>query len=481
MNYRVILQVLGFILFALGLALLPPVVLALIDRTFDLFGLAVSAAICLGVGGALLVTMRGEADLRLREGFAIVTFGWLAAGVAGALPFWISGICTNPIDAFFESVSGFTTTGATVLVGLDSMPHGILLWRSLTHWLGGLGIVLLTVAVLPMLGVGGMQLFNAEVPGPTADKLSPRIRSTAKILWGVYVGLTAAQTILLIAGGMTPFESFCHSFATVSTGGFSTRDASVLGFDSVYFEVVITLFMFVSGANFALHYWCLRGQWRRYWKNEEFRLYTIVTIVASAALAVAVQLQAGEGFFDSIRIATFQAVSIITTTGFMSSDYLLWGFGSQMIIFVLLFFGGSSGSTAGGLKMMRLDMVGKHFWRGLKRVLHPRAVYTIRHSGTIVTDDAMMNVLGFLVAYLGVFVLSSILLTGMGVDLLTSMSAAASTLGNVGPGLNEVGPATNYGGLPLAGKLLLSFCMLLGRLEIFTMLIVATPMFWRKV
>src|SRR5690606_35220445 len=261
MNYRVIFQVLGFILFALGLALLPPVVIAFLDETFDLFALAISAGICLGVGGALLFAMRGEAELRLREGFAIVTFGWLAAGLAGALPFWISGVCANPVDAFFESVSGFTTTGATVLVGLDSMPHGILLWRSLTQWLGGLVIVLLTVAVLPMPGAGGMQLLNADVPGPPTDKLSPLTRSPAKILWGVYVGLTAAEAILLIVGGMGPFEAFCHSFATVSTGGFSTRDASVLAFDSVYIEVVITAFMFVGGANFALHYWCLRGQW----------------------------------------------------------------------------------------------------------------------------------------------------------------------------------------------------------------------------
>jgi trk system potassium uptake protein TrkH len=280
---------------------------------------------------------------------------------------------------------------------------------------------------------------------------------------------------------MTPFEAFCHSFATVSTGGFSTRDASVLAFASVYIEAVVTVFMFLGGANFALHYWLLRGQWRRYWKNEEFRLYTYVTIAAIVALSIAAQIQAGETLLHSIRIAAFQGVSIITTTGFMSSDYLLWGFASQMIILILLFLGGSSGSTAGGLKMMRLDMLGKHFWRGLKRVLHPRAVYTIRHSGTIVTDEVMMNVLAFFAAYVGVFVFSSVLLTGMGVDLLTSMSAAASTLGNVGPGLNEVGPATNYGGLPLAGKLLLSFCMLLGRLEIFTMLIVATPMFWRRV
>jgi trk system potassium uptake protein TrkH len=332
-----------------------------------------------------------------------------------------------------------------------------------------------------MLGVGGMQLFKAEVPGPTADRLSPRIQSTAKILWGVYVGITAAEAALLILGGLRPFEAFCHAFTTVSTGGFSTSDSSIGGFHSVYVEMVIIFFMFIAGANFSLHFWLLRGQWRRYWTNEEFRLYSVITAISILGIWIAVQAHLGGSIFHSLRVAAFQTTAIITTTGYMSSDYLLWGFGAQMAIFVLMFLGGCAGSTAGGIKTMRLELLAKHLWRVLKRVLHPRAVYTIRHSGTIVADEVMMNVLGFFLAYLVIYVGATVLLTGMGIDLVTAMGAAASAIGNVGPGLGEVGPTTTYAGLPLAGKAVLAFCMLLGRLEILTVLVVATPMFWRKV
>ncbi|MCA9728280.1 MAG: TrkH family potassium uptake protein [Candidatus Eisenbacteria bacterium] len=481
MNYRVILRVLGFIVLAVGVAIVPAALLSLIDHTFDRLALGLSSVICIGTGLGVLISTRGELDLRIREGFAIVSFGWLVAGAAGGLPYWIAGLCTNPVDSFFESVSGFTTTGATVLVDLDSLPRGILLWRSLTQWVGGMGIVLLSVAVLPMLGVGGMQLFKAEVPGPTADRLSPRIQSTAKILWGVYVGITAAEAVLLMFGGMGPFEAFCHSFTTVSTGGFSTRDASVGGFDSIYVELVIIFFMFISGANFSLHYWLLRGHWRRYWGNEEFRLYSIITGISIIGLWIAVQVHISGSIFHPPRVAAFTTVSIMTTTGFGSADYLLWGFGAQMAIFVLMFLGGCAGSTAGGIKAMRLELLAKHLWRVMKRVLHPRAVYTIRHSRTIVADEVLMNVLGFFLAYIVIYVGATVIVTGMGVDLVTAMGATASTLGNVGPGLGEVGPTTTYAGLPLAAKFLLALCMVLGRLEIFTMLVVMTPMFWRKV
>jgi trk system potassium uptake protein TrkH len=282
-------------------------------------------------------------------------------------------------------------------------------------------------------------------------------------------------------GGMRPFEAFCHSFTTLSTGGFSTRDGSVAAFDSLYIELVICFFMFISGANFSLHYWLLRGRWRRYWKNEEFRLYGTITLVAILGLWFAIMVNTDHSILECLRMSAFQSVSIITTTGFGSADYLLWGAGAQMAIFVLMFFGGSAGSTAGGIKTMRLELLAKHMWRVIKRVLHPRAVYTIRHSGTIVADEVMMNVLGFFLLYIVIYVGTTVLVTAMGVDLVTAMGASASALSNIGPGLGEVGPASTFAGLPLAAKFLLALSMLLGRLELFTVLIVMTPMFWRRV
>ncbi len=480
MNPRAVLRVLGVLVAAVGVAMLPSAVFALVDRSRDLVPFLVSAAIAMAVGFGLVTGTRGRVDLSVKDGFAIVTFGWLGCAVIGALPFILTGVCPNPIDAVFESMSGFTTTGATIFQDIEALPRGILFWRSMTHWLGGMGIVVLSVAVLPALGVGGMQLFRAEVPGPSADRLSPRIQNTAKILWGVYVGLSAMEVGLLMLGGMNWFDSLCHTFGTLATGGFSTKNSSIGYYDSAYIHAVITVFMFLAGANFSLHYWLIRRRFNHYAKDEEFRFYSIVAVVAIALLWLNLVLRMGEEPLRGLQLASFQAVSILTTTGYGTADFLLWGFGAQLLLFMLMFFGGCAGSTGGAMKHMRILLLGKHALRELRRLLHRQAVFNVKFNGKRVQDETMMNVLGFFMLYMLIFAASTLALAGMGIDLETSAGAAAATLGNIGPGLGEVGPASTYTDLPSVAKVLLSFCMMLGRLELFTVLVLLLPMFWRR-
>jgi trk system potassium uptake protein TrkH len=334
--------------------------------------------------------------------------------------------------------------------------------------------------VLPALGVGGMQLFRAEVPGPSADRLSPRIQNTAKILWGVYVGLSALETGLLMLGGMNYFDALCHTFGTMATGGFSTKNASIGFYHSAYIHYVITVFMFLAGANFSLHYWLLKRRVTHYVKDEEFRFYTVVAVVSILLLWLNLVVRLGEAPLRGLQLASFQAVSILTTTGFGTADFLLWGFGAQLLLFLLMFFGGCAGSTGGAIKHMRILLLGKHSIRELRRLLHRQAVFNIKFNGKRVQDEVMMNVLGFFMLYMLIFAMTTLALAAMGIDLETSAGAAAATLGNIGPGLGEVGPASTYTGLPAVAKVLLSFCMMLGRLELFTVLVVMLPMFWRR-
>ena len=480
MNQRAVLRVLGFIVLAVGVAMLLPAAVALAYGGADFVPLLLSASFPVLVGAVVLATTRGSADLRIKDGFAIVTFGWLASAVFGAVPYQASGATTNFVDAFFESMSGFTTTGATIFSDVEVLPRGILLWRGLTQWLGGMGIVVLSVAVLPMLGIGGMQLFKAEVTGPTADRLSPRISSTAKILWGVYVGMTALQVGLLMLGGMGWFDAVCHTFATMSTGGFSTRNASVGAFDSAYFDAVITVFMFLAGANFSLHYWLVRRRALRYRSDEEFRVYAMIVLFAVMLVGLQLILRTGMTPLHALRLASFQVVSILSSTGFGTADFLLWGFGVQALMFAMMFCGGCAGSTSGGLKVMRVLVLTKHGLREIRKHLHPNAIFNVRLSGQLVQDHIMMNILGFFLLYTSVFMVVAITVAAMGLDVATAFGATITTLSNVGPGLGTVGPASTYADVPLAAKFLLSLSMLVGRLEVYTVVILLTPMFWRR-
>ncbi|MCB0804719.1 MAG: TrkH family potassium uptake protein, partial [Bacteroidales bacterium] len=360
-----------------------------------------------------------------------------------------------------------------------SLPKGILFWRAMTHWIGGMGIIVLSVAIMPILGIGGMQLFVAEMPGITPDKLHPRITQTAKRLWLIYVGLTFAETILLMFGGMDLFNALCHSFATMATGGFSTENESVSAF-SPYIQYVIIVFMFMAGTNFTLHYLGLHRRFREIWKNEEFRYYTLFTAAFAVVITFMLFLNNGQSFEKSFRDATFQVVSIVTTTGFVTADYLIWPGYIWIFIFLLMFIGGSAGSTGGGIKVARQILLLKNSFLEFKRMVHPQAVIPVRFNGKAVSQEILYLVMAFFLFYILIFFAGTFAMVLLGLDFDTAIGATIATLGNIGPGIGGVGPVENYSELHTGAKWISSFLMLLGRLELFTVLILFAPSFWRK-
>jgi len=480
MNIILTLRILGALLLFLAAALLVPVMCALYYGDGMAGAFLLSALICATVGGGLFRFFRSGFDLTLREGFAVVSFGWMAFALFGALPYVISGGIPSYVDAFFEAMSGFTTTGSTILTDIEGLPPSLLLWRSFTQWLGGMGIIVLSLAILPMLGVGGMQLFKAEVPGPTADRLTPRIQDTAKLLWGVYVLLTVIETGLLMAGNMSFFDALNHSFTSMATGGFSTRNASIAAFNSAYIDWVITLFMFLAGVNFSLHYLALRGRLGDFWRNEEFRFYLWLTVAATALLTAFNAFGAYGSLGDSLRYSAFQVVSIMTTTGYATADYELWAVFCQYLLVACMFVGGCAGSTGGGMKVARILLLFKHAHVQLYRTIHPRAVRLVKLGERPVDKEVMQSILGFFAFYMGIFVTASFIMAALGMDLVSAGTSVITALGNVGPGLGTVGPVDNFAHVPAVGKVVLALCMLLGRLELFTVLVLVIPSFWRK-
>lgn len=479
MNIRIVGRVLGFIVFFVGLFMAFPALFAWHYGGDDLQAILLSAGLTVAVGGAMALVFRPKGELQIRDSFAIVAVGWVLASAFGALPFYLSGYMPVFTDAFFESMSGFTTTGATILVRVEDLPHGLLFWRSLTHWLGGMGIIVLSLAILPMIGVGGTQLYKVEMPGPTPDKITPRVQQTAKTLWGVYLLLSAIETLLLLAGGLNLHEALCQMFGTMATGGFSTRTASIAGFNSVFVEAVVIVFMLLAGTNFTLHYHSLRGKPSVYWKSEEFRFYLGIVAVFTALLAVNNLLAGTYKAGEALRHSVFQTVSITTTTGFTTADYGSWSSSAQLILLFLMFIGGCAGSTGGSIKILRVVIILKQGLVELRKLLHPRAVIPVRIDGKGVPPGVVINILGFMFLYIGLLMLSTLAMTLMGLDLVTAFSSVAASIGNIGPGLGGVGPMEHYGHIPLAGKWLLSFCMLAGRLEIYTVLVLFTRDFWK--
>ncbi len=464
-----------------GLFLSVCIPVSLLYRDGDLPAFLISVLIMLGTGaGIWYLTRKAEKSTGKREGFIIVSLVWVVFSLFGCLPFILSGSIPSFTDAFFETMSGFTTTGASVLEDIEAMPHGLLLWRSMTQWMGGMGIIVLSLAILPVLGIGGMQLFVAEVPGPTKEKLHPRVKQTAQRLWGIYIMFTGLEFILLALGGMGIFDSVCHSLTTMATGGYSTKQASIAYFDSAYIQYVITLFMFIAGTNFALSYFAIHIQFDKIWKNEEFRVYLGITLFFSALITIGLLLTEEISFEESFRLAVFQVVSIITTTGFVTADYLLWMPILSVIIFMLMFIGGSAGSTGGGVKIIRVLLIIKNSYLEIKRLIYPNAVIPVRLNNRPISHNIVSNVLAFVFLYILIMVISVGVIAGMGYNMDTSFGAAAASLGNIGPGFGRVGPADNFAHFPVFGKWFLSFLMLLGRLELFTILILFAPSFWRK-
>ena len=483
MRWRYTMSLVGAILLSVGLSMGLALAWSVYYGDSGTMPLVVSMGVTLASGLGLFFAFRDvkAPPMNHREGMAIVALGWVAASFVGALPFWFAETFgASFIDCLFESMSGFTTTGASVLTDIEAVPKGILFWRSLTHWLGGMGIIVLSLAILPFLGVGGMQLYKAEVPGPVPDKLRPRIKDTAMLLWKVYLLFTVAQTVLLMFGGMDLFESLCHTFGTMATGGFSTRNTSVAAYDSVYIDVVITVFMLIAGANFTLHYHALRGRPMVLWRDPEFRFYMLIFTWFTLWSAVDIWGSNYDSFGQALRYSSFQVASIMTTTGFATADYELWTPLPQCLLLMLMFLGGCAGSTGGGIKCMRIQLLLKHAYNELYHLIHPRAVTRVKLGKRPVEQDVLNSIMGFFLLFLGLFIISSFLLAAMGVDVVTSFAAVVACIGNIGPGLGAVGPTDNYAALPDMGKMLLYLCMILGRLEIYTVIILFVPEFWRK-
>jgi trk system potassium uptake protein TrkH len=395
-----------------------------------------------------LLTRDHEKDLRKREGYIVVSIGWLVMSLFGAIPFVVHGSIPSYTDAFFETMSGFTTTGASILNDIESMPHGLLFWRSMTQWLGGMGMIVLSIAILPILGIGGMQLFVAEVPGPTKDKIHPRVRETAKRLWGIYLLFTIVETGLLLLGGMNLFDAINHSFTTMATGGFSTKQASIAAYDSPFIHYVMILFMFIAGTNFTLHYHLLHRNFKSVFENDEFRFYLKIIGVVVLIVIAGLLLEEYAGFEKTFRDALFQVVSIVTTTGYVTADYELWGTFFQVLFFLLLFTGGCAGSTGGGIKMVRHYILIKNSIIELKRLIHPRAVIPVRFNQGTVATDIITNVLAFFLFYIFVFVAGTLIMSLIGLDFLTAVGATATSIGNVGPAIAGVGPTLNFANIP---------------------------------
>lgn len=480
-NGRIIINILGFLLAIEGLFIMLSIPVSLFYAEGD-YLVFLYSGLATGIPGLIgwVLTRKAEKNIGKRDGYIIVSLGWILFSLFGALPFVISGSIPSYTDAFFETMSGFTTTGASILDNVESLSHGLLFWRSLTQWIGGMGIIVLSLAVLPLLGIGGMQLFIAEVPGPTPDKLHPRIKGTAKRLWLIYIFLTLAQTLLLWAGKMDFFDAINHAFTTMATGGYSTKQASVAYWDSPYIHYVITLFMFLAGTNFTLSYFAFHLRFEKVFRNEEFRFYSVLTLLFTVFIAISLFLTSNYNLEASFRHALFQVVSIMTTTGFVTSDYLSWIPVLGLVIFVLMFFGGSAGSTGGSVKIVRVVLLFKNSMLELKRLIHPNAILPVRLNRQVVDPQIVTNVLAFVSFYLLTLVVSTVVMSAMGYDMDTCLGAVASCLGNIGPGLGLVGPVETYSHLPAFGKWFLSFLMLIGRLELFTVLILFSPDFWRR-
>lgn len=474
MNYGIVVKVLGKLLVLESILMLPSLLIALALNQQDLQAFVLTVLMTAAAGFGMSKIKVHKEKMKVREGLTIVTMGWVLFSVFGALPFVLSG-ALNYIDAFFEVVSGFTTTGATVVTDIEILPKGLLFWRSLTHWIGGMGILIFTVAFMPTLGSGTFHLFKAESPGPTADKIAPRMKDTAIILYTTYIVITLLEITLLMVGGMSLYEAALHTFGTVGTGGFSTRNSSIGAFSSTYIHMVIAFFMMFSGINFSLYYKAFRGKWHDIFRNEELRLYLSIILLATLAVALNLRLSIYEDSWLSLRDAFFQVNAIITTTGYATANFDIWPDFSKSVLFMLMFVGGCAGSTGGGMKIIRILFLFKLIRREISKIYHPRAMLPIRIGGKALSGDINVSIASFFALYVISFVFGTVIISLEGHGLVSSASAVAATIGNIGPGFDFVGPTQTYANFSALSKIFLSFLMLIGRLELYTVIALIMP------
>ncbi len=482
MNPRVVSRYVGLLLMTVAVMMMAPVGLAIFDgdqRT--VLAYAISAFCCVALALALgrVGQLEDDDEIHRKDALGVVAFTWLALGLLGGLPFVIEGSISNVPSAIFEAVSGFTTTGATVVSDVDGLSRATNLWRCLMHWIGGMGIVVLFVAVFPQLGVGAKHLFKSEVPGPTTEGLRPKIKQTATALWWIYGSLTCLCTVLLVLAGMPWFDAVCHAMSTLGTGGFSSKGASVGAFHSATIDWIIAVFMLIAGLNFGLYYGLLRRRWRTFWTNYELRFYLTVNLVVIAIVGVSIFGRHGN-WVDTLRHATFQTLAVTTTTGFMTEDFNTYPNIARFALFCCMFMGACAGSTAGGLKASRVFVLGKVVLRELSVVVRPHQVSAIRVGHGTVSQDVARGIATFFAAFFFLFAIASFILVALGLDLISAMSATIACLSSVGPGLDAVGPTLNFGFIHGAGKAVLCLCMIAGRLEIFALFAIFSAGTWRR-
>ena len=493
LNARIIIHIMGLLLLCNGCFMLLATFASGIYKDGATTDIALAAIVTMLFGVMAMFYTRGhKKEVKRKEGYMIVTFGWIIMSISGMLPYLFSGAIPSVTNAFFETISGYTTTGASILNDIESLPKGILLWRSLTHWIGGMGIIVLAIAILPLLGIGGMQLFAAEAPGPGGDKLHPRITDTAKRLWLIYVGYTVAETLLLKLAGMSFFDAINHALSTLSTGGFSTKNTSIAFWnDTPLVQYIIMVFMFLAGTNFVMSYFAFTGKVQRIIRDDEFRTYSLLILAFTIVAGLIVYFQADVATSDyypmvlgagesAFRHALFQVLAIVTTTGFVTADFTSWTPFLTVFFFGLMFLGGSAGSTSGGIKVMRHLLIIKNGILEFKRTLHTNAIIPVRYNQKTVSEHIVYNIIAFFVLYMLLFIIGALVLGYLGLDFESAIGGAASSLGNVGPALGELNPVVNFSALPAFGKWWCGFLMLLGRLELFTVLILFVPYFWKK-
>jgi len=480
MNIRVVLKILGTVLFWESILMMPSLFISIIDNSHDINAFIFSIVL-IGILGLVLKNIKtNKSQMRKREGYASVAICWLVMSLFGALPFYLSGAIPSFVDALFETASGFTTTGSSILRDVESLPRGLIFWRSFTHWIGGMGVLVFTLALVPSLGARSVFLMRAESPGPSPGKLVPKLSDTAKILYIIYGAMTLILIILLIIAGMPVFDSFIHAFGTAGTGGFSSKALSVGYYNNPWFEWIIAVFMFLFGANFSLYYLIIKGDWKNAFKNEEFKFYGITVLIAIIFICINILPLYDYSIVESLRHSAFQVSTLVTTTGYATADFNLWPMFSKSILLMLMFFGACAGSTGGGVKFVRILVLAKSVVYEIGHTIHPNSIRTVKIDGKSLDNDTLKSIMIFFFSYVAIIIIAILIVSLDNFDFMTTFSSVLATISNIGPGFELVGPMGNYADFSVLSKLTMTACMIIGRLEVIPVITLLSPSIWKK-